>query len=285
MLASATGLSLIALFGKLGNAIFSLPSLIFWRFTVSLIFCFPFFLLKGSLRGFFAQRGYKLHLLRALFVLGAQYSFYYYLQHNSLLNATVLLSLGPLFIPIIEWGLLKKHIPKSTWIGVVISLIGAVLILQPDKEIFTFTSLIGLSSGLSQGASQVVLGINTKKENADLGIFNLFLLCALFAAIPVLIEHGPFWLGEPQWSWAAILISLLAIASIANQVFRSFAYKHASPSKLAAFLYFSVILSGLWDWIVYNNPPNLFSIFGALLVILGGTIKIWIHYAKQKTNH
>lgn len=284
MLVSATGLSLTALFGKLGNNLFSLPSLIFWRYTSSFLFCLLFFSLKGTLKGFFAQRDYKLQLLRAILVLISQYSFYYYLKHNSLLNATVLLNLGPLFIPIIEWGVLKKRVSKSTWFGVVISLVGAMLILQPDKEILTFTSFVGILSGLSQGASQVVFGINSRKENVNLSIFNLFLLCALFSGIPFLFEQSPIWLVEPKWAWAIILISLLAIASIANQIFRSIAYKHASPSKLAAFFYFSVILAGLWDWIIFHNPPNLLSISGAFLVILGGTIKIWIHYAKRKNK-
>lgn len=282
MLVSATGLSLTALFGKLGNELFSLPALIFWRYSISFLFCLLFFSIRGTIKGFFAQRNYKLHLLRAILVLLSQYSFYYYLKHNSLLNATVLLNLGPLFIPIIEWGVLKKRVGRSTWVGVLISMVGAVLILQPDQDILTFVSFIGLLSGVAQGASQVVFGINSRKENVDLGIFNLFLLCALFSSIPFLLEHTPMWLEAPEWSWAAALISLLAIASIANQIFRSIAYKHASPSRLAAFFYFAVLLAGLWDWIIFHHPPNLLSVCGATLVILGGTLKIWIHYAKQK---
>lgn len=282
MLLSAAGLSFTALFGKLGTTLFPLPSLIFWRYSASLFFCILLFLMKGTIRGFFAQRDYKLHLLRALLVLVSQYSFYYYIRQNSLLNATVLLNLGPLFIPIIEWSVLKKRIAKSIWIGVLISLVGAVMILQPDKEILTFTSFVGLLSGISQGASQVVFGINSRKENVDLGILNLFALCAFFSTIPFLAEKGTIWLAEPEWFWGAILVSLLAIASIANQSFRAIAYKHASPSKLAAFFYFSVILSGFWDWIIFDNPPNLLAICGALLVILGGTLKIWIHYAYRK---
>lgn len=283
MLASASGLSFTALFGKLGNNLFSLPSLIFWRYSVSFLFCLLFFWLKGSLRNFLKQGDYKLHFLRALLVLLSQYSFYYYLKHNNLLNATVLLNLGPLFIPIIEWGVLKKRIGRSTWIGVAISMIGAVLILQPNKTILSFTSFVGLLSGIAQGASQVVFGINSRKENADLGILNLFFLCSLFSMIPYLIGAGSLWLGQPQWTWGAILIAFLAVASLANQIFRSLAYKHASPSKLAAFFYLSVILSGLWDWIFFHHTPNLLSICGALLVILGGTLKIWMHYSKTKT--
>jgi drug/metabolite transporter (DMT)-like permease len=53
------------------------------------------------------------------------------------------------------------------------------------------------------------------------------------------------------------------------------AYQHASASALAPFLYFSLIISGLFDWIFFNNLPNWLSLGGAILVILGGLIQIY----------
>jgi drug/metabolite transporter (DMT)-like permease len=235
----------------------------------------------GEFRRIFRKRNLKLHFLRAFFVLSAQYSFYYYLQRNSLLNATVLLSLGPLFIPIIEWGVLRKKVGKSSWIGVAISLIGAVLILQPDKGIFTITSCIGLLAGICQGASQVVFGISSKEERADESVLILFLICAIFSSIPFMFE-GVTWSAFPNWTWGVILILCLTAASIGTQLFRAFAYQHSTPSRLASFFYLSVILSGFWDWAIFHHVPNLLSIAGALLVILGGVLKIWLHWIYHK---
>ena len=280
MLLSAAGLSLTGLFGKLGQDLFYLAPLVFWRYFSAAILCALLLLFMGELHHVFKKKNFKLHLLRAFFVLSAQYSFYYYLQRDNLLNATVLLNLGPLFIPVIEWGIMKKKVGKSSWIGVVVSLIGAVLILQPDKGIFSLTSCIGLFSGISQGASQVVFGINSKEEKADQGILILFILCALFSSIPYLVEDAT-WATTPNWTWAAILIGCLAIASMGSQLFRAFAYQHATPSRLASFFYLSVILAGFWDWAVFNHTPNLLSLVGALLVILGGILKIWLHQLKH----
>ena len=283
MLLSAAGLSLTGLFGKLGRDVFFLASLVFWRYLSSFLLCLLLFSALGKLRGLFNKSTFKLHFLRAFFVLCAQYSFYYYIQKSSLLNATVLLNLGPLFIPIIEWGILRKRVGKSSWIGVMVSLFGAILILQPDQNIFTLTSMIGLFAGISQGASQVVFGLNSKTEKADHSVLILFSLCTLFSFFPYLIE-GKTWARPPDWTWAVCLILALTVASIGNQLFRALAYQHGTPSRLASFLYFSVIFAGFWDWAVFGKIPNLLSILGALLVMFGAVLKIWLRglYSKNE---
>ncbi|MBS0627597.1 MAG: EamA family transporter, partial [Verrucomicrobia bacterium] len=109
MLASATSLSFVGLFGQLGLRSLSLESILFWRFLCS--FCFSWILLrwvvkqKGQLKPNLVLK----NILRALFVLGSQYSFFFYIENNSLLNGTALLNTGPLFIPLIGAFFLRQR--------------------------------------------------------------------------------------------------------------------------------------------------------------------------------
>jgi len=285
MILSAIGLALTGLLGKFGLDYMNLTALIFWRYLASLFLFSLCMWWMGLFKESIRVQNVKMHLLRAFFVLGTQYCYYFYLQKNTLLNAMVLINTGPLFIPIIEWAILRQKVGVSTWISLVISFIGVLLVLQPDLDLFVKASWIGLLAGVMQGASQIVFGINSKEERSDLSIFYLFVFCALFSLIPFLIigSYAPS-ISKEQSQVLYWLIGGLGVASILNQLFRSIAYQHGTPSRLSSFMYVSVLLAGLWDWLFFNNIPNEISIIGALLVVLGGISKIYLRFKILKNK-
>lgn len=276
MLLSATGMSLIGLFGKLGIEDFTVSALIFWRFSVSFVLFFLALLALGRLEGILHFGSIKIQVLRAFFVLSAQYCFFYYFEQNSLLNASALLNTGPIFISIIDWAILRKKVGRSSWIGSIIAFVGAILILRPDAGIFSFMSLIGLLSGLSQGASQIVFGISAQERKPHIGVLHLFALCTFLSLFPFLFFHTEMVAGKRFAEFDLLWILCLGAASISNQLFRSDAYRHATPSRLSPFLYFSVLLAGVWDWVVFGKTPGFLSILGTALIVLGGLLKIYL---------
>jgi drug/metabolite transporter (DMT)-like permease len=273
---SAIGIAIVGLFGKLGFQEFSLEGLIFWRYLATFLLCILTLWLLGYLHDVFSFGSPKLHFLRAFFVLGAQYSFYYYISQNSLMNGLVLLSLGPLFIPVIEWIVTRNRIGTSTWVSLVVSFIGVLLVFQPDGGIFSLFSLIGILAGVCQGCSQVVFGISGKSERTEISTLYLFFLCVLISLVPYLLfESHPVPKGQHSL-YAFGIIAVLAAASVMSQLTRAIAYKHGTPSKLATFLYFSILLGGFFDWFVFGKIPNKLSVIGSFLVIIGGVLKIYL---------
>ena len=274
MLLSATGLSIVGLFGKLSEGSISLTTLVFFRFTSAFLLCLIFYACIGRLKKDFRAYPIKVNLFRSFLVLGAQYTFYYYIEQASLMNGMALLNTGPLFIPFIEKIFLGNRIGKSTWISIIVSFIGVMLILQPDSGIFSLIGLIGCCSGIFQAGSQVIFGLSAKGENIELSVLVLLAICAITSFFPF-IAFDSSWKGpEFKLEFVIFLIAGLAIGSIFNQLARAEAYKWSTPSRLACFLYFSVVLAGFYDWIVFKSPPNLLSCIGAVLVILGGILKI-----------
>ncbi len=275
-LLSATGLSLAGLLGKVGTSLLSLEAMIFWRFFVAFILCLLISWITGEFHYGFSFNNPKRHLLRAVFVFAAQYSFYYYIQRSTLLDGLVLLSLGPLFIPFIERIVMRNGIGKSTWIGLIVSCVGMLCVLQPDAGIFSSLSLVGAFAGFSQGCSQVVLGMSTRHERPRLSITYVFLFCTLFSLFPYLVlEQGTPPHHAEKWIVGALILGL-GIASVLNQLARALAYQHSTPSKLATFLYFSILLGGIFDWLFFGRIPNTLSIIGACLVIAGGVLKLYL---------
>ncbi len=276
MLISASALALTGFLGQLGMGYFFIFPMTFWRFFASLILCMGCLWIQGDLKAFWRIHNLKIHLLRAFFVLGAQYTFYYYIQHNNLLNAIVLLNTGPLFIPIIEWGLLRNKVGKSTWISIAVAFIGVIFVLQPQAGIFSHVSIVGLLAGICQAASQVLFGLNARREKVNLSVLYLFFFCTVFSSIPYACLHKT-WIAGGHLSWISFsMIIGLAIASIGNQLTRAIAYQYGTPSRLSPFLYFSVLLAGILDWVIFKITPNALSLIGASLVVLGGILKVFL---------
>lgn len=270
---SAIGLSVIGLIAKEGGRELAIIPFIFWRYLAASILTLLVF---GMKKERFVLVNVKMHILRALLVLGAQYSFFYYIEFNSLLNAVVLLNTGPLFIPLFERLFLGRKFEKLFLLAIAIAFLGVLCILQPDKEIFSLMGVIGLFAGACQGGSQVVFGVNSKTEKSLINLLSLFLFCALFSFIPYLFIDVPISPVKEGRLFVFWMIVLIGLASLWTQFFRAEAYRHSNPSKLAAFLYISVIMAALFDFIFYHKVPNLLSVLGALLVILGGILKVWL---------
>lgn len=275
-LISAASLSIIGLCAKLGLYDLSIQALLFWRFACAFGFYFLFLFLIGELQGFLHFGETKIQVLRSMFILSAQYCFFYYLSKNSLLNASALLNTGPLFVAVIESCVLRKKVGVSSWIAGIVAFVGALFILQPDAGIFSYMSLIGLLSGMLQGASQIVFGQAALGKKLHIGLLHMFGICALISLIPFLFLPAQGMEYKTTSGLDFVWIILLGIVSIFNQLSRASAYRYATPSRVAPFLYFSVLLAGLWDWLVFGTEPNAFSILGTALVVLGGLLKVFL---------
>lgn len=280
MLASATSLSFVGLFGQLGLRSLSLESILFWRFLCS--FCFSWILLrcvvkqKGQLKPNLILK----NILRALFVLGSQYSFFFYIESNSLLNGTALLNTGPLFIPLIGLFFLRQRIDSPTWIGLTVCFIGVLCILQPESSLFSYSSWIGLLAGLCQAISQTLFGVYAKEEHPILNACYLFFFCTICSLVPYLFLEDNWIPKEGFFLMDFFLLLFLGLVSVANQLFRAAAYRLSAPSKLAAFLYFSVLFSGFLDWGILGKNFNFLSLLGAFLIVTGGSLKTLLLFKK-----
>jgi drug/metabolite transporter (DMT)-like permease len=126
--------------------------------------------------------------LRCLCVLTSQYGIAYYMTKHTLLNGTVLLNSAPLFIPLLEWIFLGHRPGKSTIVGALVAFLGVLLVLKPDRSLFTALVGVGLLAALGQAGSQVLYGLKSKSENLLASLFYLFLFTTLFASLVLLLD-------------------------------------------------------------------------------------------------
>lgn len=265
--------------------------LVFFRFFFPLIITSPILFFYDEGIKIFQTKNLKSHFYRSLFVVLFQYSLFYYIGKASVLNASVMLNTDPLFITLLSWIFLKQKVKLPVILGVVIAFIGVLLILHPDTGIFSFTSLIGLLSGLFSGISQVIFGYHAEEEKSTVCLFYLYFFSTLLTFMPlalVRLFENKFFLFTPFGEEAHTIYALilfLSFMSIFSQYFKGLAFAQGKPDTLSAFLYLSVIFTGIWGFIFFGAVPSLLAIFGAFLVIVGGSIKaslIYLHFKRKK---
>jgi drug/metabolite transporter (DMT)-like permease len=78
--------------------------------------------------------------------------------------------------------------------------------------------------------------------------------------------------GIDTWVWLTLIVISIAMYSAIGLYTK--AYSLAKASTIAPINYFSVLVSGLIGWMIWDEIPNLIAFFGMVLIIAGGLATI-----------
>ena len=238
---------------------------VFFRFTISLFWIISVLIYK-RLRGKqfpIKTKHLKLHILRATSSFIAILALYCALEHAPLVNVSSLSMTYTLFIPILSLIFFGTKTNIKNWLALFVGFVGIIFILRPHSGDFNPMILMALISGLATAGSLVgvyELAKDDEPYTIMLYYFPLtFILSSVFAA---------FNWQTPDSNTLMILL-MVGVAGTAYQelVIRSMLY--APPKIVAPLLYFSMIFSGLFDWLFWHHVPGLCFWFGATLVTVG----------------
>ncbi|MCC5831931.1 MAG: DMT family transporter [Chlamydiales bacterium] len=203
------------------------------------------------------------HLIRATAGLLNMYCFFFSIRYILLADAMLLNNTMPLFIPFVLLAWKGIKIPLKLIPGLITGFIGVIFILHPTLSLFRPAALVALASGFFMSISMVGIRELGKFEPLYRILFYYFLITSIISAIPL------FW----AWKTATLLSWLILIGvgifAAVYQFFLTKGYQYAPAQKISPLIYFSVILSGVFDWIFWGDKPPIISYIGVVLVILG----------------
>jgi len=75
------------------------------------------------------------------------------------------------------------------------------------------------------------------------------------------------------------LLMLLGVGvfSYLYQLFMTSATKHAPVRLTGSFLYSGVIFAAFFEWLIWNVVPNIWSLVGTILVIVGACLLLFLY--------
>jgi drug/metabolite transporter (DMT)-like permease len=265
---SAFCFALLGIFVKeIGDQI-PTSQLVFFRFAISLVILLPWLLTDKEF-------SFKIHqplayVVRIMAALLALFFLFYAIKFIPLIDALLLNNTSPLFVPLIIWLTRGIKTPKKSLIGIILGLIGVGIILKPGNEILTIESFIALASGFFSALAIVQLRFISKTSSTKQMLFYYFFISTLISGI----------VAAMQWQSAItlkiwVLIVGVGILGTLYQVFATLSYVTAPVRLMSSLIFLVIIFAGFFDWIIWGQVPDIQTISGAILIIIGAIITVF----------
>jgi drug/metabolite transporter (DMT)-like permease len=199
---------------------------------------------------------------------------YYAVTTLPLAEATVLQYLHPVFTAILALFFLKEIIQRSTIICIIVSLIGLLIIIQPNLQMNNMVSypwisiMAGVMGAFGSAVAYIIIKKLTKTDNSSVIIFyfpviafpiSMIMLGSDFV-MPTLLATG--------------LLVLVGIFTQVGQVGLTKALDCADANKATAYAYVQVLFSVFIGWAYFSEVPSLTTIIGGSFIMLAALINV-----------
>ncbi|MDM8534115.1 DMT family transporter [Clostridiaceae bacterium HSG29] len=209
-------------------------------------------------------------------ILGVLGIFCYYsaLAKLNLADAVILNKLSPFFVLILSFAFLKEQITKKQVISLILALLGAILIIRPAFNLSIIPTLFGLFSAIFAGSAYTIVR-KLSETDKPLVIVFYFALVTTIITVTYMIITGDY---VYPTLYEFIFLIILAISALIAQLFMTAAYSYAPAGELAIYTYLNIIFSITFGIIIWSEIPDIITISGASLIIIGG----YINYISKK---
>ena len=209
-----------------------------------------------------------LQLIRSAFLFGATFCFFNSFKHMQLSTSIAIFEIAPLVITAMSVVILKESVGIRRWIGVGVGMIGALVIIRPGSDVFTFAALWPI------GAACCFAGysISTRFLSSDEPAMTSFVYTALIGTIAATLMVPAVWV-TPDWGDVPFLAVMGVFGGIGHYVL-IIALTLAPASLLAPFSYAGLIFASVFAFIVFGEVPDRYTILGAVIIV-GAGLYVW----------
>lgn len=260
---------------KLVSASLANESIVFFRNLFGLIIIAPL-LFKHNLKILHTER-LHLHLMRSSIGMGAMYCFFYALGHLSLGDSMLIKSTIPLIIPFVSAFWLRENISPRVIVAGILGFIGVFLILDPNGDT-NWTSLVALASSLMAALSFVTVRKLSATEPA-------LRIVAYFAIIGMSISAVPLiWTWQTPTLAQCLMLLTIGLTTTIGQLLLTLGYQNAPAASVGIFTYTSVPFGTFLGWLFWQELLERNSYFGAVLIVLAGSIVLSVKVISNQAD-
>ena len=166
----------------------------------------------------------------------------------------------------------KEKVGFWRWTALVVGFLGAIMIIRPGSDIFSWYSILPICAAFCYASSIVTL--RSFKSSVSSAI--LFLYSAISAALGAMVlAFGSITFTPIKSLIDGVLITSMAVCGGFGVVFLMYAFRNAPAALLAPFGYFGILTSFLIGWIVFDEFPVDTLFPGVILILISGFVIIW----------
>ena len=177
-----------------------------------------------------------------------------------------------LFVVLIAIIIYKEPVGFWRWGAITIGFTGALLIVRPDSDVFTWTALMPIGAAFFYASSMVTLRSFDKSISSSV----LYLYSATSAAGGAIVIAAITVDFSPVQSFKdGILIFSMSICGSFGVIFLMYAFRNAPAAVLAPFSYFGIITAFCFGWFIFSEFPIDTLFPGIFLIVLSGLTILW----------
>jgi drug/metabolite transporter (DMT)-like permease len=215
---------------------------------------------------------WKLAIGRGLFVALAQLLFYTALANMELATVSALGQTNAVFIVLIAIIFYHEKVGVWRWGAIAVGFTGALLIVRPGSDVFTWTAVMPIGAAFCYAASMVTLRSFDKSISSAI----LYLYSASAAAVGAILLAATSVDFSPIQSFKdGLLICSMAISGGFGVIFLMYAFRNAPAAVLAPFSYFGIITAFCFGWFIFGEFPIDTLFPGVFLIIFSGLTILW----------
>lgn len=191
------------------------------------------------------------------------------LHHTSAANATLLVTLAPIWVAVVSVLWLGAKLRRRFWAGVLLALAGALVLgLAKGARWGTgWGELLGALASLAYGAFTLALGRARRELSAPEALFWVVLCCTVLFGLLGWVQGEAFG-GYPARSWWALLALGLVIQVVAWWLI-TWGMGHVPTNLGAMGLMIQPVATVILGWLLLSETVRPVQGLGTLLVLAG----------------
>lgn len=234
---------------------------VFIRVVVMLIFSLIMIKIKGYS---FKTNNKKILFLRTILGMIGTFAFFYSAQKVALIDISLIGLLSPIFIIIFERIFLKEKIKKEKYVLIVLTILGALLVIKPTSVSFNAFALLLVVDSIASALISVILRTIMKNgEKSEVAIF-YYGIYSLIILIPLVIANG-FTINS---LYSLILAIGIGLCFCFKQFFYISAMKYFKASDVGLFKYLDMVFSVIFGFVIFSEVPDVYTLIGALIIVV-----------------
>ena len=243
------------------------PAQTIWaRYTVQAILVTVLILPKINIYG--RTKYPKLQFLRSVALMMATTLFFFAFSRLGLAEASAIFNISPVLITLGAFLFLREQIGPRRVIGILVSLLGALIIIRPGSGVFTIYAILPLGAAIFYSTYSLA----TRFVGTDESPWTSLFYSAIFGALCYSIYIVFHW--NPMSNNALLLTIVMGLFGTAGHVCLIRALTLGEASLVAPFIYTNLLFTTIWGFVLFGNFPDFWTIVGALIIVAAG-IYVW----------
>lgn len=217
----------------------------------------------------------KAQCIRGFIGFFAPFSFFIALKYLPLTAANVIFFSNIFMITLASALFLKEKVGVYRWSAVAIGYIGVIIAIDPSAE----GELFGYIMILIASAAFAYLFVSGKVLSTTESSASLVLFFNLGVGFVSLLWLPNVWQTLNSTDWLGIF--MVSIFALFGQFCITKAFALAEASLLAPLNYTTLVLTVIFDWVIWQSVPGAQTFLGAIIIILSSCIVIYRQHKQE----